>query len=300
MTNSLLPLALAASLSALSLPAQTPAFLPTPHAAVTSVLSAHPEDTKLAESESPSDFTTEALPDAPSWVLPAPPAPLPPCPKSRLATGEPQSPCITINPYHRFLDTATPVPLTPSQKAYLAFHNFRDPGNIITITGTSAFTVLTNSHTAYGPGWSGFGRANGYGFSQDATGEFFGTFLIPSLFHEDPHYHREPGAPFRHRLVHALSRTVIAQHDDGTPMPNYAVLLTYPVSAEISNLYVPGVHGNGPSTVERIATGLATDPVNNLITEFLPDVARHINTRAIFVQRILNMVTAGNAGFGNP
>ena len=283
-------------LSALPLAAQT---IPAPHAAVTSVLSV--ADTTVAAKEAPPGLLpTEALPDAPSWVLPSAPAPLPPCPKTPVTTGEPQSPCIAINPYHRFLDTTTPVPLTPSQKAYLAFHNFRSPGNIVTITGTSAFTVLTNSHTAYGPGWSGFGRASAYSFSQDATGEFFGTFLIPSLFHEDPHYHRVPGAPFGHRLVHALSRTIIAQHDDGTPMPNYAVLMTYPISAEISNLYVPGVHGNAASTAERIATGLATDPVNNLITEFLPDIARHINTRAIFVQRILNMVTAGNSGFGNP
>lgn len=289
--------ALLAILSSLPLAAQT---IPTSHAAVVSVLANHAGETTLAENEAPPELGIDSLPDAPSWVLPAPATPLLPCPKTPLSPSEPQNPCIAINPYHRFLDTETPVPLTPHQKAYLAFHNFRDPGNIITIVGTAAFTVGTNAHTAYGPGFNGFARNTGYSFSQDATGEFFGTFLIPTLVHEDPHYHREPGAPIAHRLFHALSRTVIAQHDDGTPMLNYAVLLTYPISAEMSNLYVPGIHGNGPSTAKRIATGLATDPVNNLITEFLPDVARHINTRAIFVQRILNMVTAGNAGFGAP
>ncbi len=234
----------------------------------------------------------------PGWTLPAPPAPIQTCDKDALPAAA-SRPCVQINPFRRFLDTPTPVPLSPGQKAYLAFHNFRDPGNIITITGTAAFTVGTDPRTAYGPGFMGFVRNTGYSFSQDATGEFFGTFLIPSLFHEDPHYHRVPNASVSRRILHAISRTVIAQHDDGTPMPNYAVLLTYPISAEMSNLYVPGVHGNVPSTVERIATGLATDPVNNLITEFLPDVARHINVRAIFVQRILNMVMAGNATAGN-
>ncbi|RXH58864.1 hypothetical protein [Granulicella sibirica] len=299
-------------LPGLALHAQTTFHTSTPHAVSATVLTEGSgsaestiaaivrENETLAYVDALPAFHTEALPNAPSWSLPTAPAPLPPCPSSALVTGEPQPPCIAINPYHRFLDTTAPVPMTPTQKAYLAFHNFRDPGNIITIVGTAAFTVDTNSHTAYGPGFGGFLRDTGYSFSQDVTGEFFGTFLIPSLFHEDPHYHREPGAPFRHRLVHALSRTIIAQHDDGSSMPNYAVLFTYPISAEISNLYVPGVHGNGPSTVERIATGLATDPVNNLITEFLPDVARHINTRAIFIQRIVNMVTAGNAQMGMP
>ena len=51
-------------------------------------------------------------------------------------------------------------------------------------------------------------------------------------------------------------------------MPNYENFVTYPASAMIANLYVPGVNGNGPATVARFMTGLATDPVNNLITEF--------------------------------
>jgi hypothetical protein len=68
--------------------------------------------------------------------------------------------------------------------------------------------------------------------------------------------------------------------------------LGYPIGAELSNCYVPGIHADQASTVARIATGLATDPANNLITEFLPDVAKHINIRIIFVQRILNQVAS--------
>jgi hypothetical protein len=39
-------------------------------------------------------------------------------------------------------------------------------------------------------------------------------------------------------------------------------------------------------------TGYATDPVDNLITEFLPDVAKRIHVRVIFVQRVLNEVSS--------
>ena len=136
----------------------------------------------------------------------------------------------------------------------------------------------------------------GYSFSQDATGEVIGTFGICSLLHEDPHYHRMPtGRPFN-RVVHAISRTVIAQHDDGKSMPNYEVLITYPASAEISNLYVPGVHGNGPSTAARIFTGFATDPINNIVTEFLPDFAKRFHVRVVFLQQIINQVATGQPG----
>ncbi len=143
-----------------------------------------------------------------------------------------------------------PIPMTPAQKGYLAFRDVIDPFNLITILGSSALTIAIDSHTAYGPGFKGFGELSGVSFSQDVIGEFFGTFLIPSIAHEDPHYHRMPTATFPRRLLHAVSRTVIAQSDYGHPMPNYATLLTYPIASEISNLYVPGIQSNGPSTVK--------------------------------------------------
>ena len=253
----------------------------------------------------PAGPPSASLPDAPTPVVP--PAAVSPSTTSTASchTGSPtngspdadsigraHAPCVeTPNPYARFLDTTVPVPLTPEQKGHLAFHNLKDTGNLITITGTAALTIGTNAHTAYGPGWKGFGRNTGYAFLQDATGEFFGTFLIPSLTHEDPHYRRMPHASLPRRTLHAISATVIAQNDDGASMPNYANLLTDPICAELSNLYVPGVNGNGPSTVSRIMIGYATDPADNLITEFLPDVARHIHVRVIFVQRILNQIS---------
>jgi hypothetical protein len=204
--------------------------------------------------------------------------------------------CVNIlDPYVRFLDTRVAIPMSPAQKGYLAFRNLSDPFNIATIVGTSAFTIGIDSHTAYGPGWKGFGKNAGVSLLQDATGEFFGTFAIPSITHEDPHYHRLPQASIPRRLLHAVSRTVIAQHDNGSLMPNYSTLLTYPIASEISNLYVPGIHGNVPSTTKRIFIGYALDPVNNVITEFLPDFAKHIHIRVIFVQQILNQIVAGPA-----
>jgi hypothetical protein len=201
-----------------------------------------------------------------------------------------QGPCIPANPYKPFLDAPVRVPMTPRQKGYLAIRDVIDPGNLATIINTSAFTIGFNSHTAYGPGWGGFGLNVGDSLLQDATGEFFSTFVIASLTREDPHYYRMPHASIPRRFLHAVAHTVVSQHDNGAAMLNYDTLLTYPISAEISNLYVPGVRGNGPSTVERMLTGYATDPVDNLIAEFLPDVARRIHVRVIFVQGLLNQV----------
>ena len=188
------------------------------------------------------------------------------------------------------VQTPNVAPLTPKDKAILAGRNIIDPFNLITITGYSGFFVAFNAHSPYGPGFKGFGRLVGYSLAEDTQGEFFGVYAIPSLAHEDPRYHRVPKRSVKGRILHALAHTVVSQHDDGTLMPNYATLLTYPISAELSNAYVPGISTTGSATRNRILLGYATDPAGALIAEFLPDVAKRVHVRVVFVQQILNQI----------
>ncbi len=263
------------------------------------------EDTELHGVE------TTPLPDAPSVVyLRASEAPaqqmgvavmpLPACPPRRRpppgpdrTQPDPELPapatCVE-NPLRIVVNQEQRQPLTMSQKGMLAIRDVIDPVNLAVLGAQAGIGVGHNAHSAYGPGIKGFGRLFGYELLQSSQGEFFGTFLIPALVHEDPRYRRMQQASVKRRILHALSRTVIAQHDDGRSMPNYATLLTYPISAELSNLYVPGIGDNGASTARRIAIGFATDPASNLIAEFLPDLARRVHVRSIFVQQIVNSV----------
>jgi hypothetical protein len=227
----------------------------------------------------------------PSWIK-AKPKPAPPADAagSPQQPGAPPVPCTMEHPLRIVVDYEVRQPLTPGEKAYLAIRDFSQPFNLLVIATEAGIGVGANSHSAYGPGMKGFGRLFGYQLLQDAQGEFFGTYAIPSLVHQDPRYRRMQHASVKRRIVHALAHTLIAQRDDGTSMPNYATLLTYPISAELSNLYVPGIQGNGPDTARRIAIGLATDPASNLVAEFLPDFARRIHVRSVFIQQIVNNV----------
>ncbi len=197
-----------------------------------------------------------------------------------------------LNPYQRFLDTQVRIPMSPAHKAYIAATNVIDPGGLLTLTGGSAYFVATTPQSAYGPGLKGFGRNVGYSLLGNTTGEFFGTFLIPTLTHQDIRYYRMPDATLRRRILHAVSHTVITSSDTGAPMPNYATLLTYPITAVLANLYVPGVRTNAPSTASRVGLGLATDPSGALLDEFLPDIGKRIHIRILFFQQIINQVSA--------
>lgn len=214
-----------------------------------------------------------------------------PPPSSAAAPGSEY--CRNENQIQPIVTSGHANPLTPRGKATLAARDVLDPFNIVTILGYSGIAIAANSHSAYGPGFPGFGRLAGYSVVEDIQGEFFGTFLIPAVVHEDPRYHRMPDQTVPRRILHAIGHTYVSHHDDGTPMPNYATLLTYPISAELSNLYVPGVATNGPATAKRIAIGIGTDPAGTIVAEFLPDIAKRIHIHVIFVQEILNQVITG-------
>jgi hypothetical protein len=168
--------------------------------------------------------------------------------------------------------------------------NVLDPFNGLTILAEAGIAVGSDSDSPYGPGMAGFGRYVGVSFTQDLTGEFICTFLIPSVMHQDPHYHRMPNASIPRRVRHAITQIVWTQGDNGRGMVNYADLVGAAASDEINNLYVPGRQTNASASAERWGIGLATAPIDNFVSEFLPDVARHIHVQVVVIQRIINQV----------
>jgi hypothetical protein len=205
-----------------------------------------------------------------------------------------------INWYARFLDGPTVMSMTPKEKAWLAVRNVADPFNALTIMGSSAIAVAADSHSAYGPGFTGWGRYVGVSYTQDITAEFFGTFLIPSLAHQEPHYHRMPGAGIKRRMAHVLYQIAWTQGDNGKGMVNYGDLLGFGIDDAIGNLYVPGRATRASASAERYATALATAPIDNAVTEFLPDIARKIHVRVVLIQRIINQVANKTAANNAP
>jgi hypothetical protein len=232
-------------------------------------------------------------------------ASLPPCQRHGVAPvpiiflPETGSGCQREDQLQLIVETGTVRPLTPTEKGILAAREVTDPFNLLTIVAFSGISVAANAHSDYGPGFRGWGKLIGYSLAEDIQGEFTGTYALPVIFHEDPRYHRMPGKPFARRMAHALIHTVVSQHDDGRLMPNYATLINYPLSAEISNLYVPGLPTNAKSTAKRVALGYATDPVGPIVAEFLPDFAKRVHIHIVFAQQILNRLAQGNTTGGN-
>jgi hypothetical protein len=85
-------------------------------------------------------------------------------------------------------------------------------------------------------------------------------------------------------------QVVWTQGDNGKGMVNYGAVVGFAMVDELGNLYVPGQQTNLPASGERYVTGLASAPIENFVTEFMPDVARRIHLRVVLFQQIINHV----------
>jgi len=192
--------------------------------------------------------------------------------------------------YTRFVTGPEVVRFSPAQKLRLALDNLINPFNLGTIFGEAGIEIAANSHTPYGPGFPGWGRLSGVSFTQDMTDQFFGTFLIPTVTHTDPHYHRRPDMRIPRRILHCIDQTFWQRDDSGGHSFNYSQIIAPMFDIGISNLYVPDLETRFSADAERYGIDLATAPIDNLITEFVPSIASRIHTHVVFIQRIINQV----------
>jgi hypothetical protein len=195
-----------------------------------------------------------------------------------------------VNWYERFVTGPEVMRFSPAQKLRLALDNLINPFNLATIFGEAGIEIAANSHTPYGPAFPGWGRLSGVNFTQDMTDQFFGTFLIPAITRTDPHYHRRPDLSIPRRALHCVDHTFWQRADNGSHTLNYSQIVAPVFDIAISNLYVPGQQTHFSADAKRYGVDLATAPIDNFITEFVPSIASHIHVRVVFMQRIINQV----------
>jgi hypothetical protein len=228
-----------------------------------------------------------AMTGAPPGAVQSDPYALQPCPHHKI----PQT-------AERFTVGPEPEVRTVKDKARMMERDLRDPYDVATVAGDSGINVASDPKSKYGPGMHGFGYSLGVGLGQDATSEMTNTFVIPSVTHQDPQYHREPDRSKMKRVEHAFADVAWTKSDKGKGMPNYSNIVGDAADDEVADFYVPGVKRGVGATAERYGVGLAMTPMDNLITEFAPDVASHIHVKSAFMQNIIDKVAGVATGAG--
>jgi hypothetical protein len=92
------------------------------------------------------------------------------------------------------------------------------------------------------------------------------------------------------RILHCVDQIFWQRDDNGGHTFNYSEIVGPIVDMSLANLYVPGQQTHFAADAERYGVDLATAPIDNFITEFLPSVASRIHSHVVFVQRVVNEV----------
>jgi hypothetical protein len=186
-----------------------------------------------------------------------------------------------ILPTYTVADSKSARPLTTHGKWRLFVQDKTDPFTIGWVAFEAGIAQANNDPSGYGQGAAGYGKRFGAGLADETSGGFFGTFLFPSVLHQDPRYYRLRTGPFQNRLGHALIRPILAHKDSGGRAFNWSGILGSIAASGLSNAYYPeGDRGVG-ATFSRVAWSLPFSMIDQLVNEFGPDLEKKIVGKAI-------------------
>lgn len=179
---------------------------------------------------------------------------------------------VTVHaPGHR--TSLRPCSLDAGEKFKLFVDDSLDPVNFFTAGWEAGIDQAENTDPTFGQGVAGYSKRYAAELADNATGSFFGIFLYPAIFHQDPRYYRLGHGPFEDRLGHALRHRFVAVSDSGKHVINYPEWFSVVSTKLVTNLYHPGnPRGFGP-TAERVGYSVGNDMAWDVLREFWPEIA---------------------------
>ena len=181
-----------------------------------------------------------------------------------------------ILPTFTVADSKSARPLTARGKFRLFVKDKTDPFTIGWVAFEAGLAQVNNDFPEYGQGIAGYSKRLGAGLADETAGGFFGTFLFPSVLHQDPRYYRLGAGPFKKRLGHALIRPVLTHNDSGGRAFNWSGMLGSLATSSLSNAYYPEANrGLGP-TFSRVAMSIPSRVIDELVNEFGPDLEKKL------------------------
>lgn len=183
------------------------------------------------------------------------------------------------------------TPLTKTQKFNLVWQDLISPGTHLGLAGASWLSWTTNDQTYMGPGFKGWAKRYGYSVADEASGVFFGAFLLPVAFKQDPRYLPMDHGRKRDRIVYAMSRVIITRADNGGDAFNVSKVGGTIISSALSNAYYPDGRDNSTAAAfERAGFSILSDAGYNVFVEFWPDFARKLHLGKFFQQLVRRSV----------
>ena len=180
------------------------------------------------------------------------------------------------SPHYHYKAGAVLCTLEAKDKFLLFLRNTFDPATFLGVGFNSGLDQAQNNDPAFGQGAAGYSKRFGANLAGAASGSFFGDFVYPTIFSEDPRYYPLAHGSRGRRLLHALGHVFVAHREDGTYMANASQWFASATVVALSNTYHPdNQRGVGPAA-QRVAYAAVQNMGFDILREFWPEIARKL------------------------
>jgi hypothetical protein len=184
-----------------------------------------------------------------------------------------------VLPNYRTAELDSPfMQLTAKQKLTIAAKDSFDGAVYPTALIMSVIYQAENANPSFGQGFKGYAQRAGTAFGDQMIGNMMTEGVMPAILHEDPRYFRLDHGTFGHRLLYAVSRTIVTTTDSNRKTFNFAEWGGNTLAVGISNLYYRDGR-TWDDNVERLLVQCGTDTLSNVLKEFWPDVKRRLSKK---------------------
>jgi len=163
-------------------------------------------------------------------------------------------------------------PLDGKQKFELAVDETIAPSRFV----GSAFTAGISQARDSLQGWAGYGKRYGSSVASNASSHLFGTFLLPSVLHEDPRYFVKIFGSPRSRILYALTRVVVTRTDDGRPTFNWSNVMGGLMAEGLATSYLPESERTTAKTFTRFGVRIGFSALDNVVKEYWPTIFKSL------------------------
>jgi hypothetical protein len=140
--------------------------------------------------------------------------------------------------------------------------------------------AIATLNRSYGSNMGEYFEQYAASLTDNMTGNFLTTAVLPSVLHQDPRYFELGSGGFLHRFAYAASRSIVTRSDRGHAQFNVSELAGNGIAAGISNLYYPSADRTLTATLSRWGMQVMWDTLSNELKEFWPDVRQKLHHRA--------------------
>jgi hypothetical protein len=170
-----------------------------------------------------------------------------------------------------FPDIATTEgPLSTGEKFKLFVDNSISLSALAGSAASAGIDQADDTPRGYGQGSDAYAKRFGANMGRNASSNFFGTFLLASMLHQDPRFFPQADPTFGGSIKYALTRVVVTRDDNGNDVANWSGLLGPLMAEGLANAYWPDRDRTVGQTFGRYGLDLASRAGFNFFRNYWP------------------------------